>query len=490
MKKRFLMLAVAALLLTACGTGGGDQDPRMELPPEPGEGVMIYAALNPVSRQVQSYINDFNGSHEDVQIEVRDYSDENGPQRLLVELAAGRVPDTMEMRRYEVPKPGRENRGDNEFYTPMLTDRPENEYWMPYRQMAQKGYLEDLWPYIENDPDLGRENVQETLLKAAEINGGLFILFKKVRVATLMGPEDLVGKRYGWTFDELMEVFSAMPEESTILRYNATRWEVFSGLISCTLDKYIDWEVGRSLFDSEEFRNVLQFLNSFPDEAKDESVEDTEYEIMWRIRNGRQLLESTLVHSMLDLVDTDTVWGKRAAFPGYPTKEGGSGNFFIASGNILAMSSTCRYKEEAWDLIRKQIVQQYRPRDLEKLATESLGANMQIPVNRENYKLSIQRDFAFDRHISSLIKTPDFYPPYSIFPDGNYASLPIRHVSEDDVLRFEELVNNTTQIYWPNDALANIVRESIGPYFAGDKTLEETVKLVQNRVTLYVNENQ
>jgi hypothetical protein len=63
-------------------------------------------------------------------------------------------------------------------------------------------------------------------------------------------------------------------------------------------------------------------------------------------------------------------------------------------------------------------------------------------------------------------------------------------VSKDDVLRFEELVNNTTQIYWPNDALANIVWESIGPYFAGDKTLEETVKLVQNRVTLYVNENQ
>ncbi len=204
------MLAVAALLLTACGTGGADQEQRVELPPEPKEGVMIYAALNPVSRQVQSSIDSFNKDHTNVQIKVRDYSDENGPQRLLVELAAGRVPDIMEMRRYEVPKPGRENRGDNEFYTP----------------------------------------------------------------------------------------------------------------------------------------------------------------------------------------------------------------------------------------------------------------------------------------ISSLIKTPDFYPPYSIFPDGNYASLPIRHVSEDDVLRFEELVNNTTQIYWPNDALANIVRESIGPYFAGDKTLEETVKLVQNRVTLYVNENQ
>ena len=485
MKNRFLMLAVAALLLTACGTGGADQEQRVELPPEPEEGVMIYAALNPVSRQVQSSIDSFNKDHTNVQIELRDYSDENGPQRLLVELAAGRVPDIMEMRRYELPKPGRENIGGNELYTPMLKDRPENEYWMPYRQMAQKGYLEDLWPYIENDPDFGREGVLEAPLKAAEIDGGLFMLFRRTRVATLMGPEDLVGERYGWTFDELMGAFSAMPEESTILRYNATRWEVFSGLISCTLDKYIDWEAGQCLFDSEEFRNVLQFLNSFPGEAKDESVEDTEYEIMWRIHNGRQLLESTLVNDMLDLVYTDTVWGKRAAFPGYPTKEGGSGNFFIPTGNILAMSSTCRYKEEAWDLIRKQIVQRYRLRELAKG-----GIDTQIPVNGEDYRLSIQRLLEYDQHISSIIDGPDFYPPYSIFPDWNYAMLPIRHVSKDDVPRFEELINNTTQIYWPNDALANIVWESIGPYFAGDKTLEETVKLVQNRVTLYVNENK
>ena len=473
------MLAVAALLLTACGTGGGDQDLRVELPPEPEEGVMIYAALNPVTKEVQSSIDRFNKNHADVQIEVRDYSDENGVQRLLTELALGQVPDIMEMHRF-----GKTN---TEYYYPLRDRRPADEYWMPYRQMAQSGYLEDLWPYIEDDPKLGRESVLEAPLKAAEVDGGLYMLFSKVRIATLMGPEDLVGERHGWTFDDLMEVFSAMPEESTILRYNATIWEVFSGLISCALDKYIDWEAGRSLFDSEEFRNVLLFLNSFPDEAKVESLEDTEYEIMWRIRNGRQLLESTLVVDLFDMVNADTLWGKRAAFPGYPTKEGGSGNFFITAGNILAMSATCQYKEEAWDLIRVHIKQRYRP------WSSSAGTRaeaMLISVNREDYRLNIQSDLEHARYLDNLVETPDFYPPYSIFPDWNYAMLPIRHVSKDDVLRFEELVNNTTQIYWPNDALANIVWESIGPYFAGDKTLEETVKLVQNRVTLYVNENQ
>ena len=86
------------------------------------------------------------------------------------------------------------------------------------------------------------------------------------------------------------------------------------------------------------------------------------------------------------------------------------------------------------------------------------------------------------------------YPPESLFSDDftyeDYRVYITRVPSKDDVPRFEELINNTTQIYWPNDALANIVWESAGAYFAGDRTLDETVALIQNRVTLYVNENK
>ena len=36
----------------------------------------------------------------------------------------------------------------------------------------------------------------------------------------------------------------------------------------------------------------------------------------------------------------------------------------------------------------------------------------------------------------------------------------------------------------------DIVSEMAGAYFAGDKTLDETCSLIQNRVMLYVNENR
>ena len=56
--------------------------------------------------------------------------------------------------------------------------------------------------------------------------------------------------------------------------------------------------------------------------------------------------------------------------------------------------------------------------------------------------------------------------------------------------RFNDIINHTTQIYWPDDALADIIWDAAGPYFAGDKPLDLTVELIQNRVQLYVDENR
>ncbi len=157
-----LLVLLAALVLPGCGRAGGE-----ELPPEPEEGVLIYAALNPVSNALEKSVARFNEDHEDVQIEIRDYSDEGGLKRLQTELVLGKVPDIMEMHYFG--KAGPQVASDNGSYhvIPGLYEEAEDEYWMPYRQMVQKGYLEDLWPYIENDPDFGRDWVLQAPAKAA-----------------------------------------------------------------------------------------------------------------------------------------------------------------------------------------------------------------------------------------------------------------------------------------------------------------------------------
>lgn len=342
----------------------------------------MYAALCAVSEELNESIERFNATHEDVRIEVRDYSDENGVERLAAELALGQVPDIMEMHRLDrFGRVADTAAGDQPYRS-----RPADEYWMPYRQMAQKGYLEDLWPYIENDPDLGLDGILLPPLKAAEVNGGLYMIFPEVSITTLIGPEVVTGDRMGWTFEELMETYSTMPEDSTILRCNASRQDVFSMLCAPSLAQYVDAKTGKCSFDSQGFRDMVELLRSFPEEFKTTlSPEGVRAEIVDRMLSGRQLLEAVTVGAAWYLPSLDVFFGTPAAYAGYPTEDGSLGSFFNLHGSKLAMSATCRNKEAAWDFMRQIIAKKYDYNTMVDMRTAY--GSVKICTNLANYKM-------------------------------------------------------------------------------------------------------
>ena len=454
------LLVLVAVLLAGCA--------EKDLPPKPEDGVLIYAALNPITEDLEKSITRFNTSHEDVQIEVRDYSDESGVDRLVTELSLGQVPDIMELHRLGDGQ-------DTAFAYDSYLARPENEYWMPYRQLAQKGYLEDLWPYIENDPDLGLDGVLMPPLKAAEVDGGLYMIFHHVSITTMVAPEHVVGDRWGWTLDELMEAYSTMPEGSTIMRFNLTRRDVFSMLCAPLLDQYVDMKTGETSFDSQGFRDIVAFLDTFPEEFKTTlSPDGVEAELVERMLGGKQLLESRTIAAMWYLPPVEANFGAPAAFVGYPTADGSLGSYFNLHGSKLAMSSACQDKEAAWEFMRQILTKKYNYNELDELR---LQTTIKTCVNLRNYNLENEIDLKNDRGITQS------------GPLGKRL-LDVDFPDEDDLLLFEKLINSTTQIYWPDNALSDIVWEALGPYFAGDKPLDDTLRLLDNRVSLYLNEQK
>lgn len=60
----FFLLLTCVLVLPACG--------KNQLPPEPEEGVLIYAALNPVTNELIRSVEKFNEAHTDAKIEIRE----------------------------------------------------------------------------------------------------------------------------------------------------------------------------------------------------------------------------------------------------------------------------------------------------------------------------------------------------------------------------------------------------------------------------------
>ena len=108
--------------------------------------------------QLDNYPNDqlsnlmvrFNRTHDNVRLEYVDYAQYNtddddtaGTTKFNTEVMAGKLPDLI----------------------------PTGA--IPYRQIAAKGLLEDLYPYLDGDPELSREDFFPNLMNALEVNGGL-----------------------------------------------------------------------------------------------------------------------------------------------------------------------------------------------------------------------------------------------------------------------------------------------------------------------------
>ena len=454
-KALVLFLMISALgTLTACSAGGQELPPSQEPAPAPVPGqeqetdpnkeVLVFAQLSGsnADRSVRRDVIDrFNRSHDDVQIVVKDYSltatDDQGPDRLLVEMAAGQVPDIIDL-------------GGS----------------LPLYQMVKKGYLEDLWPYIENDPELGREGVLENPLKLSEVDGGLYMLFGRVEINTLVSSPVLVGDRTGWTLQELRDAFAAMPEGSTIMSFNTSREEIAGFLMRYSVESYVDRAAGTCSFDDPSFRSLMEFVQMLPGiEEVEEEIGGIDYidvvrDARSRQQKGLQLLEEINL-SFRELQIQDMLWGGRCAMIGYPTEDGSGGSMFRPRGPQLGISATCGNKEAAWEFIRT-------------VMTNPSGELFDTPLKRDQYEMK--------RNAAMTVKAPLDFDPVT------HEEITAPPLTEERAGEFDDFFNSIDKIDIWDGSLMSLVWEICDPYFAGAKDLDETIRLLQNRVGLYLSE--
>ena len=62
-------------------------------------------------------------------------------------------------------------------------------------------------------------------------------------------------------------------------------------------------------------------------------------------------------------------------------------------------------------------------------------------------------------------------------------------MTEEQLETVDELIGKCTADRWGTDYESwNIIYEEAAPYFSGDKTLDEVMVIIENRMELYLNE--
>ncbi len=185
-----------------------------------------------------------------------------------------------------------------------------------------------------------------------------------------------------------------------------------------------------------------------------------------------------------------------ASYVGFPTA-GGTGSSFTLHLS-MGISAASEAKEGAWAFVRTLLLPYSNVTGWYYAAYGGGPASYAgLAVNRETFEEQMRMEFWTDPYTGELFRDRNG-DPMEFSPDGIGAGRPGDIVlmaylfapTEAQMDRFWRLYESTQQITGRNDALLDIVMEQADVYFAGDKSLEETAKLIQNRAQLYVSEHQ
>ncbi len=404
--------------------------------------VTIYGSANLTQAAI-----DYNNSQTENMVQVIDYTDSSDPEgKFSADIAAGVKPDFLDV-------------------TPGVSDISINQY-------ISKGMLEDLTPYIEEDEDVSASDILPTVYEAMKIDGKVYFVSPSTYIHTLVGKSSEIGSEYGWSYGEFKDYITSKPE-GTRLFDSSNKMDNLSSFYGPICSDFIDWKKGECHFDSQEFKDLLEVCNIGSNEEMDWENTSSREE---GIAKGEQLfVQGSLTAE--DVSWDNQVFENDASYKGFPSMDQSGGRFEFS--NAIAMTSDCSDKEAAWDFMKYLISEEYQGKYLQNLYA--------VPT----------RSDVFEEYLNCLTATKDGTDKYgnkikvrnnSVDFDG--VSIKIKPLTNEEIDTYKKMIENSKGIWEPDKKVLDIVKEEAAAYFAGDKSVDDVCKVIQDRVTTYVNESK
>lgn len=342
---------------------------------------------------------------------------------------------------------------------------------MDYDNLVAKNMLEDLKPYIKKDDTLNKEYFIDGYLNSVSSYGKQYVLSKTFVLDVLCGNKEEVSKyKDGWTIEDMMNYYQSK-QEGTFLLSDSSAIGIFNRLVSGNMDCFIDRKTGKCSFESDDFKKILEFSKSF---NKPDYMQSNEDDKVDNIKNGKLLFLSDQVSDITDIQYNDAIFNGNSEYIGYPSTKD-NGIYLSSLDSIFAISSGSEHKDIAWKLIKDLMTGDYKKYDY-------ANSNIGIPVSKKEFDSMVRFKTATEKYTDE--EGNEVEP---IKADYNGIILGQPKQEEFDVLK--EIISKSTFCN-RNDSIVNIMADDINKYFDGSKSLEDTVNVIQDKMTKYVNENK
>ena len=415
--------------------------------------------------KIRSAVIAFNRESKDYRIELIDYLGAEGDwagglTRFQVELVTGRGPDII----YD---------------------------WG--REIRSPVYMLDLYPFIDADPELAREDFFASLLRSVEhSNGCLYRISDEFSISTMIGPKTALGHIDNWTTNELLAFIEASTDDAS-----QPLGAIMAGRVFATMRmqdrEFIDFDNYKSYLNSEGFINVLKAAALLP---KDQDLERAMIHQFILLRSGEQLLAEWGFDNFYQFQGFSDLLGDEFLILGNPTASGGINT---AYGNILlGINAASDHPDGAWEFIRRFML----PVDLPPAESVEHYKFYSFPLRIDTYEALVahaQTPQYIRNHDGSLFLDADGNqvenPRWSFLLWGGLDGINYSHdlftMTDDTAKKMREFVDSAQPIGGRfNMELFNLISGDIDAFFDGFRTAEDTARILQSRVQTYLSEQE
>jgi len=409
---------------------------RMSYDELPERKLLTYGTFNYDSNR-RYVVEQFNRNSLTHRIHVIDYSIYNtaedytaGQLRLTTEILTGKAPDILDI------------------------------WGIPFQTLVLRDVLIDLYPFLDADPEINRDSIIESILKASEINGSLHRIIPSFTLGTIYGHPSVLGSYPGWNMDEFAAVLGANPQADKPAGFWTSNTWFLSTIFMYSMDEYIDRVSGTADFENDKFVTLLELANTFPSEFDT----DTSASQMELLNHGRQIMVMWGIGGMSELQSILTVFDGEIVFKGFPTENRDGNNFRPFSS--LAITRTCSDPDAAWEFVRMFLTEDYQ-RDI--LPEWTLRVNKAV----------------FEEMLREAMTPPG---SWLMVGDGEDDLIKIEGLSQKDVDLFRDTVNSITRMSCFDETLWDIISETATDFFNGRHTAQDAARIIQSRATIYLSE--
>lgn len=431
---------------------------------------------NSYSARMLKYASSFVRSEKGCQVEIVSYSDTEGGlsanQKLARDISAGDQPDLVVF-------------GGG----------------LSYETLAKQDVFADIYGFIDADPDYDRSDFLGCVLSPFESSDGtLKRLVSEFAIQTMISGRNTVGELDSMTLDDFAGFGSSLSDGQYLvstISFNGKDLpeRLLNNTLPVMLDEFVDFESGKCDFDG--IRTLLDICTN----SKILAVPG--------FTDPKSLAEKKLLFAPVYYFDLGYFMLDRyMSFPdgdiqytGYPTTTGNQKNSAVSPVISTSIMKTSASQNTSWELMKYFI--SMKELEAEKVTeARDVADLMNFPCTKKGIEgmITVARSYRFgmsageiendDGSISSVISVSAYDLPEEeserVKKNSNLG-LEVYFTDEDEKALWS-LLDSAGRIYTKGSSVLPIITEEASSCFAGVKSIDDVVGLIQNRVNILINE--